>query len=234
MPMPNSLNLVRMIMMVVLMLSFLPKALDAQEKPLLSEAIKKSIDTKGIEAAKEQFQDVDKMQQQYVVDMEGIINVGSAYGQSGEYEKTQAYMEIAGPFLQFSGNMPVAPPEPPAPPKESKPVVTVDRGPAREDLDKFTGMYTDPKLPTRQLFVMPTCDGYLVVGPMWADVAPWIMTSVADNMFNYSDQYNDITLEFLVEDGQPTMMHNVEGLASTIERTGPIPDEFGTCHETRR
>ncbi len=73
----------------------------AQDKPLLSEAIRKAIDTKGIEAAKKQFVELDQSQRDsYDIDMQGISELTSAYVQSGNMEAASAVSEIASPFLQ--------------------------------------------------------------------------------------------------------------------------------------
>ena len=161
--------------------------------------------------------------------------VGSAYGQSGDHEKAAAFMQIASPCLQqYSDLMPAAATAPPAPPESSKPSKdvppTVDRGPARDDLDQYAGVYQDPIFPTRTLFVMPTCDGYQVVSPTWADSSPWIMTSIGGDSFIYKDQYNDLSVEFRVE-SEMRMIHNFEGLADDIGRVSPLPKECGSCHE---
>lgn len=67
-------------------------------------------------------------------------------------------------------------------------------GEARDDLGRFYGIYGDPDDDTgRDFFVAPARrpeyaesqlpDGYLMVGAMWGDVAPWYMKSVTDTRF---------------------------------------------------
>ena len=54
-----------------------------------------------------------------------------------------------------------------------------------KDLERFTGLYSDPEESNenRKLWVMVSCDGQLVSGALWGDVAPWWMKSEGDNVF---------------------------------------------------
>ncbi|MDX1400688.1 MAG: hypothetical protein R3245_02100, partial [Kiloniellales bacterium] len=101
---------------------------------------------------------------------------------------------------------------------------------AREDLDRFAGLYGDPAS-GRQFFVMPSCEGQLVIGPMWADVAPWWMSSVAELEFTYSDSFTQFEAEFTVSDtGEvEALEHNLEAVESPMKRAGPVSAEFGEC-----
>jgi len=45
------------------------------------------------------------------------------------------------------------------------------RGKPRDDLSRFKGLYGDTG--GRQIFVSESCDGFMVAGPMWADVSAW-------------------------------------------------------------
>lgn len=66
-------------------------------------------------------------------------------------------------------------------------------GAPRDDLQRFYGVYGDPDNPGRDFFVAaaelpPGSDrelpeGYLMIGAMWGDVAPWYMRSVSDTRF---------------------------------------------------
>lgn len=66
-------------------------------------------------------------------------------------------------------------------------------GTPRDDLERFYGVYGDPNNPGRDFFVAPARrnpdalqqipEGYLMVGAMWGDVAPWYMKSVSDTRF---------------------------------------------------
>lgn len=207
----------------------------AQNSQLLSAAIKDMIDVKGVEETKMYFAGLSASEKgNYTVDMPGIVSLATEYSQTGDVVLTTAVMEIAAPFMQ-TGAPSQGTREAEA--KNEKKTSTEntlgpDRGEKRSDLDRYAGLYGDPSEPNRKLFVIPSCDGYLVTGPMWADIAPWIMSSASENMFTYSDQYIDITLEFAIESGQLiTMIHNIEGLAGTIERMGPLPEDWEPCLE---
>lgn len=229
----------------------------AQDKPLLSKAIKNAIDTQGIEAAKKHFTEIyESKKDDYKIDMKGISNLSSAYIKDGNYQAGSAVMEIASPFVQYmistkmsndsnemikklketqndeqrkqEKNAEVQQTE-----KENK--VTNNKGESRNDLKRFTGLYGDPNESnkTRRLWVMESCDGYLVSGALWGDVAPWWMKSEGDNVFIYSDSFSNIKMEFMTnENGKATkMIHNLKALKSPLERVGPIPDDWDPCYE---
>ena len=104
------------------------------------------------------------------------------------------------------------------------------RGKSRDDLQRFAGLYGEPK---REIFVTVSCDGYLVTGPMWADVGPWWMRSAADKVFTYADSWQSFSMEFEADgDGRIVRMkHEIEGAPSPMEHAGPLPDEWGDCLE---
>lgn len=66
-------------------------------------------------------------------------------------------------------------------------------GEPRNDLERFYGVYGDPDNPGRDFFVAKAerpagsdvniPPGYLMVGAMWGDVAPWYMKSLSDTEF---------------------------------------------------
>jgi len=104
------------------------------------------------------------------------------------------------------------------------------RGKSRDDLQRFVGLYGEPN---RNIFVTVSCDGYLVAGPMWADVGPWWMRSAADKVFTYADSWQSFSMEFEA-DGNGRIMrmqHEIEGAPSPMEHAGPLPDEWGDCLE---
>lgn len=110
------------------------------------------------------------------------------------------------------------------------------RGETRDDLARFSGLYTDPDDANRTLFVTVSCDGYLVTGPMWADVGPWWMRSAADKVFTYSDSFMSFSMEFETgPKGQAhTMRHELDGVGSPVEKTGPLPGDWEECVERPR
>lgn len=112
-----------------------------------------------------------------------------------------------------------------------------EQGKSRDDLDRFKGLYA-PKGgdPNKALFVTISCDGYLVTGPMWADVGPWWMRSAADHVFTYSDSWTDLSMEFTAgPDGKITgLKHDVDGLGSPADRSGDLPADWPACQERLR
>jgi hypothetical protein len=110
-----------------------------------------------------------------------------------------------------------------------------DFGPARKDLERFHGVYGDPEQPDslRKLFVTQSCGGYLVAGAMWGDAQNWWMKSVSDNTFEMSSDFMSLRLEFkLGPDGKArAMAHDLEGMASPLERSGELPEGWEECLE---
>lgn len=230
----------------------------AQDKPLLSEAIRKAIDTKGIEAAKKQFADLDKSQRDsYNIDMQGISELTNEYVQDSKMEAAGAVSEISAPFLQdmISKSLKQYSPEMSEKMKEQQRVekeqqakereeeresqrqeqIVKFQGQPRNDLERFTGLYGDPSDPNRKLWVTVSCDGYLVSGAMWGDASPWWLRSVDDNVFTYEDSFNKFRMEFETDtNGNAVRMkHDLEHLNSPLERLGPLPDDFAPCTERR-
>lgn len=230
----------------------------AQDKPLLSEAIHKAIDTKGIEAAKKQFTDMDKSQRDsYNIDMQGISELTNEYVQDGNMEAAAAISEISAPFMQdmITKSMNQYSPEMSKKMKEqqeeAKELKAKEReeerkrqrqekivkfeGQPRNDLERFTGLYGDPNDPNRKLWVTVSCDGYLVSGAMWGDASPWWMKSEGDHVFTYQDSFNKLRMEFKTDaDGKAVRMkHDLEYMKSPLKRLGPLPNTFDPCLERR-
>ena len=228
----------------------------AQDKPLLSEAIRKAIDSKGIEAAKKQFAEMDQSQREkYNIDMQGISELTNAYVQAGNMEAAGAISEISAPFLQdmITKTMNQYSPELSEKMKEQQQAekkrkakeheeemehreqerIVNFQGQPRDDLKRFTGLYGDPGDPNRKLWVTVSCDGYLVSGAMWGDIAPWWMKSVGDNVFTYQDSFSKLKMEFETDaNGMAvSMKHDLEHLKSPLKRLGPLPDDFDPCME---
>jgi hypothetical protein len=229
----------------------------AQDKPLLSEAIKNSIDTQGIETAKKHFKEIYESNiDLYEVDMKGLSDLSSTYVKAGNYQAASAVVEIASPFMQdmisskMSNNsndriqkqkdMQKQKKENQEKNEESEKTennkqIKNNWGESRSDLKRFTGLYGDPEEgnETRRLWVMESCDGYLVSGALWGDVAPWWMKSERDKVFTYSDSFNDIRMEFVTDENGKAMkmIHNLSSLKSPLERVGPLPDDWDPCYE---
>jgi hypothetical protein len=235
---------------IILLLSF-PAFLISQEKPLLSEAIRQAIDTKGIEFAKKHLlESYESLKNNYEIDVEAVSKLGSDYIKEGKMEEAGAAMEIATPWLQqytaskIGGTYPEMVKQEKSgnerKEEKEKRVTKEDKainssGKPRNDLERFTGIYGDPaeKNETRRLWVRESCDGYLVSGALWGDASPWWLKSESDNIFTYSDSFSDIRLEFVTgNDGKARkMIHNLEFMKTPLERLGPIPADWGPCVE---
>jgi len=107
------------------------------------------------------------------------------------------------------------------------------RSRSAEDLSRFTGFYGEPDghEGKKYLYVAASCNGQLVIGPMWMELSPWWMQSMSETEFKYSDAYTKITLNFVLDDdGQVVeLVHDVEGLGSPVQRMEPLPNTWGEC-----
>jgi len=230
----------------------------AQEKPLLSEAIRQAIDTKGVKAAKEQFAEPGQAQmERYTVDMQRISELTNAYVQAGNMEAASAVSEIVAPFLQDMISKSINQHSPELSQKmaeqqraekeqraknreenqerQQKEQITNFQGEPRNDLERFIGLYGDPaeSNPNRKLWVTVSCDGYLVSGALWGDVSPWWMKSAGDKVFTYQDSFSKLKMEFETDvNGKAVkMMHDLEFMKSPLEWVGPLPDDWDPCLE---
>jgi hypothetical protein len=113
-----------------------------------------------------------------------------------------------------------------------EPAVAWDPGPSRADLDRFAGLYSDPAAPDerRSFWAAVGCDGRLVTGSTWGDASPWWMRSVSDVVFEYSDSWTEVRMEFEAGPAGPAsgMTHDREDiLPSPLTRIGPLPAAWG-------
>lgn len=233
----------------------------AQDKPLLSEAIREAVDSKGVEAAKKQFFEMSTSERdRYEIDMEGIAELTTTYLEEGNMEALTAVSEISALFIQdmVSKSMEQSSPgmaeqmaaqrqaerEQEARQREEernrliRERIIERQGPPRDDLKRFTGLYGDPEAEDshRQLWVTVSCDGYLVSGAMWGDASPWWLRSESANVFTYQDSFNDLRMEFETDGtgNAVEMNHDLEFLASPLKRIGPLPDDWDSCLERRQ
>ena len=104
---------------------------------------------------------------------------------------------------------------------------------AKDKLTRLQGQYGDPEGDDdgHYLYVAVSCDGFLVVGPMWMDLSPWWMSSKSDTEFTYEDAYAKFTLEFVLdENGEVVeLVHGVQGMKSPLQRVEPLPNDWGGC-----
>lgn len=113
-------------------------------------------------------------------------------------------------------------------------------GEPRDDLARFYGIYASADQPGRDFFVTkakrnpgakPIPPGYLMVGAMWGDVAPWYMKSVGD--LRFEQQWTNPGAEPLVvefesdEKGNAVSLQFLSGFLADrgrLEREGDLPE----------
>jgi len=223
----------------------------AQEQSLLSAEIRAALDGGGLDAAQQKFNELYPAQQeQYRADYEGLAAIATEYMQAGEYETGQAVADMAVAVVtgQVQGEMATQgmnpamaeamgtaetmEPAPDATPAaKEQPAAKYEAGPARSDLDRFAGLYSDPAQPDerKSFWAAVGCDGRLVTGATWGDASPWWMKSVSDLAFEYADSWTQIRMDFQAgSDGAATgMTHDREDiLPSPLTRIGPLPPEW--------
>jgi hypothetical protein len=228
----------------------------AEGKPSLSSEIGAVIEAEGIGTAKKRFADIyPASKDDYEVDIHDMMAVAQGYMQAGNMEAGMAVMEMMGTVTQdlASAAMNTHNPQLAEMQRQAEEADRLERehaaqareeeqrvqqkaeararGKARDDLDRFTGIYGDPadRDRLRTLFVTVSCDGYLVTGPMWADVGPWWMRPAADSVFTYADDWTNLSMEFTGEGESTTLEHDLEGVDSPMRRLGPLPDDWSEC-----
>ena len=218
--------------------------LRAGEKPLLSAEIKQVLEGQGAEAAQRRFDELFPSQKEgYEVDIQGFAEMAAEVMQGGDMETGQVIMQMVATLTQdavqsgaaLSG---VPSREPPKAEEEPEPgqAPNLDRGPPRNDLERFVGLYSDPAKPDklRSLFAAVSCDGYLVVGATWGDASNWWMRSAGDAVFEYEDSFTQLHLEFQSDKGGKAvaMRHDLEFMPNPLKRIGPLPEDWaGDCIE---
>jgi hypothetical protein len=240
----------------LLIILLVPVIVLTQNKMLLSEAIQNELDAKGIEGAKKYFSEqFESNKNSYEVDMDGISELSGKYANAGKIELSGAVMEIAMPFMEYSmsNQMSQSPNEDARKLAEMQQAeknkqsnnenvvskkdneVASNQGKPRDDLERFKGLYGDPadKDKNRKLWVMVSCDNYLVVGALWGGAAPWWMKSESDKVFTYSDSFTSIEIEFVTDaNGKAVKMnHDLSYLKNPLERLEPIPEDWEPCVE---
>lgn len=222
-------------------------------KPPLSTEIAQLIENHGVDAARERFGELwENAANEYEPDTDGLADLGTRYLQEGDIEAGMAVMEMvsiislaeldtalesqaalvaemegaAAEIAAETGDRTDA-----APADESPQPKAPERGPARTDLERLTGIYSSDEAPNRELFVTRTCDGFLVVGPLWADTSPWNLRSVGREAFTFRQGDLQFQLEFATgDDGAARQLsHTIRGLASPMQRRGPLPGDWQSC-----
>jgi hypothetical protein len=233
----------------------------AQDKPSLSTEIGAVIEADGIAAAKSRFAEIyPANKDEYEVNVQDMMKLGQGYMQAGNMDAGMAVMEMMSTISleMSSAAMNTYNPQMAEMQRQAEEAERLEReqaaeareeeqqmqqraeararGKARQDLARFTGIYGDPadRDRLRTLFVTVSCDGYLVTGPMWADVGPWWMRSAADSVFTYADDWTNLSMEFTGSGEGSKLTHDVEGLKSPAERLGPLPEDWPECQERPR
>lgn len=232
------------------------------QEPVIAPQIGQLIAEEGVDAANQRFSEILKSETlDYTIESQGLMTLLSGYMQAGNNEAAEAVGEMYAQVVQqmMSGGTSMFPPEmaeamkgaqaaEEAAEKQRKAEQEEERklqqkrgqqsrGKARGDLARFVGLYSDPNSAdtSRSIFVTVSCDGYLVTGPMWADVGPWWMRSAADKVFTYADSWTNLSFEFSGSDGRGMRLnHDVEGAVSPLENKGPLPEDWPECMERPR
>jgi len=229
------------------------------QEPVIAPEIGQIISEDGVDAANARFAELMQSPSlDYNMESQGLMTLMTAYIQSGNEEAASAVGEMYAQLMQqmLSGGAGAYPPgmadamaeaqkteeaqlaadqaAAEAEQQTEQNQVAQSRGKSRDDLDRFKGMYSDPGSDDtgRSMFVTVSCDGYLVTGPMWADVGPWWMRSAANRVFTYADSFTNFSMEFVGDGGPGTrLQHDIEGVASPLENKGPLPDDWPDCME---
>jgi hypothetical protein len=220
----------------------------AQDAPAtLSQAVREALTRQHPDTVMNRFMsELQAGEYTYRLDLDSLSAMGITFMQEGETEKGVAVMGIASAAaqIQAAALLPEevrraleAPPEEVAEAESAsaEPVGVedpdVDLGPARDDLERFHGLYANPEQgPERAVFVMTGCRGRLEAGAMWGDVAPWEMRSEGDAEFYWpgSSFAQPFRIEITVgPDGRgQTIHHDMDFVSSPLERIGELPREF--------
>jgi hypothetical protein len=250
-PPPRLVILCAALLMAVL-LSDPTLAQERDSKPLLSETLKAALAAQPPEAVQKRFSDeLASGSYAYQLDLQGLNALGLDYMQRGENEKAFVVLGIAGQAAQVvaSGAFPQETMAATAAAEEAQRRADAEQasasargaptqeparaplGPPRDDLERFHGLFASAEDgPQRALFLVRNCDGHLIAGPMWADVAPWVLRSAGDAEFAYDgDSFvRPFRLEItLGPDGKAmSIEHDCEFLASPLQRVGDLEASF--------
>jgi len=245
-------------LLVFISISVRTPPVQAQE-PVIAPEIGRVIAEEGVDAANQRFTELMASESlDYTAEMQGLMTLMNTYMQAGNEEAAGAVGEMYAQVMQtmmagapnaYMPGMAEAMAEAQkAEEQQRKADEEADRelqqkqfeqsrGKSRDDLERFKGLYSDPNSndTSRAIFVAVSCDGYLVTGPMWADVGPWWMRSAADKVFTYADSWTNLSFEFVGEAGRGMRLnHDVEGAVSPLENKGPLPDDWDECIERPR
>lgn len=245
------------LILVIAFSSSLLAAVDAiaEEVPVIAPEIGQLIAEDGVPAAQAQFKQLLKTNSiNHVIEIQALQLLMSEYMQAGNMEAGMAVAEMSSELsmqMLSSGGVPGMDMEQLQKMEEAEKAQQnlereeqqklverkeqQSRGESRDDLQRFAGFYEEKGSNDngRTLFVAVSCDGYLVAGPMWADVGPWWMKPTSDLVFSYSDSWTNFSMEFVHDEssGHYTLGNDIDGVASPLEWTKELTPEYAKCVE---
>jgi len=242
----------------------LPQAACSQTtpaKPLLSKEIRTVFEKSGSEAAQKRYNEIVARQAgAYEFDVKGMMDLGTEYAKAGDMTAAQVFFAMGSEMSiaqlqrlhatqqnsevlrQLNATLDSAD-------REAEKVVAAtpklpdlgfrgSKGVARDDLDRFAGVYGDPakQQPSPRNFFIYACKGFLRFGAMWGDVAPYAMRSTGTLTFEQawleSFEKEGVKLEFHVDaSGKATAITHTftfGAAAQRVPRLGGLPKEWTT------
>ncbi len=233
----------------------------AQDMPVIAPEIARVISEDGVDAAKTRFSELMASESlNHSVEITALHSLMSAFMQAGNMEAGSAVGEMSAELtvqMMSAGGAYSMPgmdmeqlrkmeeaervQEQQAREEEEKLAARQQeqsRGKRRNDLQRFTGFYGEAGSANmgRTIFVAVSCDGYLVTGPMWADVGPWWMRSAADTVFTYADSWTNLSLEFVPDgdEGHHILNNDIDGIAAALKWKQELTPEYAKCVERPR
>ena len=233
----------------------------AQGAPVIAPEIARVISEDGVDAAKTRFKELLASESlNHTAEVSAMHSLMSSYMQAGNMDAGSAVGEMAAELtiLMMSAGGGYGVPgmdmeqlrkmeeaekaqEQQAREEEEKLAAKQEqqsRGKSRDDLQRFTGFYGEAGSNNmgKTVFVAVSCDGYLVTGPMWADVGPWWMRSAADTVFTYADPWTNLSLEFVPDgdNGHHILNNDIDGIAAALDWKQELTPEYARCVERPR
>lgn len=225
----------------------------SQEQPVIAPEVGRLLAEESVDAAKARFNELAKSDSlNMATEISGLHTLLAAYMQSGNHEAAEAVGEMASELTMamISGGMgmdmeamkkaDMAAREQERLNREEEQKLAQkqkaqSQGKSRDDLGRFAGLYGEVGSgdPGKTIFVTVSCDGYMVAGPMWADVGPWWMRAAAEYVFTYADSWMSFSMEFKQDEQSGTyrVSHEIEGIGTPIEWKAELPDDFASCVE---
>ncbi len=254
---PNKHFMSKFLLLISLALIQPAHSTDQQQAPNNNQTsmvltLKSAINQGGAAAAKTRFAEIypaDK--DNYSYDAQAFMSMISTYMNAGEIETAVVLAEINATLSQDMIQAQMADSQPellaliqqqqqvksnnkqPTNPTKQLDISAIKRGPLRADLDRFIGLFgaADEQQPAKQLWVSKTCEGQLVVGATWGDVAPWRMRATGDTKFTYEDNFMALNIGFKTDANNQAieLTHDLKGLQSPLIRRGALTADYPEC-----